>query len=382
MTVNGKVDKSALSLKPMDELPLVLKTKTGVKASEVKPKKTLESICELILIHFGVAVSPEKSLSDYGFNSLHYTKLSQLLFNELGISILPHQFYHSNKLSSLINRDNAFAMNCSIDSEDKPSPIQRKIAVIGYDGLLPGGLDPQGFWNSLVSGEAFISKNTRPYLNSDLWAGFIPEIETFDRRFFKISPLEAKLVDPRQRLLLQCAWRTLEQAGKAMTSEAPLAIGCYIAATGQDYLYAQIKEAEEQHPYRLSGSAVTMLANRISYFFDWQGPSMTIDTACSSSLVAINRACDALRLNQCEMAFVGGVNLLLDDEITSSLDAGHFLSPNHHCATFSAQADGYVRGEGVVGLLLKPYDKACEEGDYIMRLLNRMLIIMVDMLNH
>ena len=239
------------------------------------------------------------------------------------------------------------------------------IAIIGYDALLPGGKNPTEFWESLMNQECLISENKRSWLSSTEHAGYLNKVEYFDRKFFNLSPIEVMHLDFRQRLLLQCAFRTLEHAGVPASALSQNSVACFIAATGMDSMLAASKQHIPAHPYTLSGNSMSMLANRLSFYFNWKGPSATVDTACSGSLAALARAMDSLALGRADVCFVGSANLILDNEFTDALHAGRFLSPQYQCASFLEQADGYVRGEGVLGFLLKPLDHAKRDGDVI-----------------
>ncbi|PIS99323.1 hypothetical protein TSA1_00015, partial [Bradyrhizobium nitroreducens] len=196
-------------------------------------------------------------------------------------------------------------------------------------------------------------------------AGVIEGVDQFDPLFFGISPREAESMDPQQRLLMTHVWRVIEEAGYAPQSLAgsKTAILVGTGTSGYGGLLSQSGCAVEG--YSAAGMVASMGPNRMSYLLDLHGPSEPIETACSSSLVAIHRAVLLLQSGQCELAVVGGVNTLLSPDAHTSFSKAGMLSKDGRCKTFSAQANGYVRGEGVGLLLLKPLGAAQRDGDHI-----------------
>jgi 3-oxoacyl-(acyl-carrier-protein) synthase len=365
---NGKIDRKKLISFEGEEMSR--KARHHIDHMDNKEPTSFEQkIIRLITQHFHVTISDlDSSLLDYGFNSLSFNQLSFLCAQHLNFIVGSHQFYHLNTIKKLadyyvFNRATATTVDSSMGS--KNTQVNMPIAIIGYDALLPGGKNPTEFWQSLINQECLISDNERPWLNSTERAGYIKNVEYFDRKFFNLSPIEVMHLDFRQRLLLQCAFRTLEHAGTPITALDQKSVACFIAATGMDSMLAASKQQIPAHPYTLSGNSLSMLANRLSFYFNWKGPSATVDTACSGSLAALARAMDSLALGRADLCFVGSANLLLDNDFTDALQAGRFLSPHYQCASFLEHADGYVRGEGLFGFLLKPLDKARQDGDVI-----------------
>ncbi|MGD2114176.1 MAG: beta-ketoacyl synthase N-terminal-like domain-containing protein, partial [Acidobacteriota bacterium] len=239
------------------------------------------------------------------------------------------------------------------------------VAVVGVACRFPGGVTtPEGFWRLLERGEDGI----RP-LPADRWrwpaavdvagthrgidrGGFLERIDELDARFFRVAPKEAELMDPQQRMLLELSWEALEDAGHRPSELAGGPVGVFVGVCHGDYRDVLRAASETADAYVGSGSAYSILANRLSYFYDFKGPSLAVDTACSSSLVALHEAVSAIRRGDCEQALVGAANLLCSP--TNSLtyhDAG-MLSPTGRCRAFDERADGYVRGEGGAALLL------------------------------
>lgn len=263
-----------------------------------------------------------------------------------------------------------------------------KIAIIGLSGHYPMSEDVNAFWKQLLRGADCIEEipierwDYKKYYNEELgrnggmycyWGGFLPDIDKFDASFFQISPLEAKYMDPQERLFLQTVWECMEDAGvipekQAVHSKVPndtrLSIGVFVGATYNNYQLYAAEELQEGKFVPLN-SQMFSLANRVSYIYDFKGPSMIVDTACSSSLSAIHMACESIKTGECEMAIAGGVNLSLHPSKYMTICAGQFGSSDGRCRAFGEGGDGYVPAEGVGAVLLKPLKKALTDGDQI-----------------
>ena len=198
--------------------------------------------------------------------------------------------------------------------------------------------------------------------------GFIDDVDKFDSLFFNISPREAEALDPQERLFLEVAWEAIEDAGyypEILAQEGkPRDIGVYVGAVWAMY---QMLGVEEKFAGKMSipNSFLWSIANRVSYWMNLSGPSLTLDTACSSSLTAIYLACEAIQKGECSGAIAGGVNLDLHQHKLDINMAGGALSEDGVCRSFGQGANGYVAGEGIGALFLKPLDKALEDRDHI-----------------
>ncbi|KAG7285000.1 hypothetical protein NEMBOFW57_009618 [Staphylotrichum longicolle] len=187
----------------------------------------------------------------------------------------------------------------------------------------------------------------------------------FDASFFNISPKEAEAIDPQHRMMLEVVYEALESAGYTLHQYSGEKVAVFAGLMTGDYDTLSQRDELDTSQYYATGNARSILSNRISYFFNFHGPSMTIDTACSSSLVALHQAVLSLRSGECKMACVAGANLILTPEqfiVESSL---HMLSPTGHCRMWDAAADGYARGEGIAALFIKPLSQALADGDHI-----------------
>lgn len=257
------------------------------------------------------------------------------------------------------------------------------VAIIGIGCRFPGGANsPEAFWRLLRDGvdaitevppdrwniDAFYDPDpTKPGKTYSRWGGFIDQIDQFDAQFFGISPREATRVDPQQRLLLEVAWEALEDGGQVPEYLVGSNTGVFIGISTHDYGLIQggISERRFLNAYTTLGGTLSIAANRISYVFDFKGPSIPVDTACSSSLVAIHLACQSIWRGESALALAGGVNVLLRPEEFISFSKASMLSPDGRCKSFDAKADGFVRGEGAGIVVLKPLSKAVADADPI-----------------
>ncbi|KAE8852588.1 hypothetical protein PTNB73_10553 [Pyrenophora teres f. teres] len=187
----------------------------------------------------------------------------------------------------------------------------------------------------------------------------------FDANFFGINNAEANVLDPQMRLLLEVTYEALEGAGVTIESLQGTNTGCYVGLMSGEYESAMLKDPETIGTYHATGTARSFLSNRISYFFDWHGPSMTIDTACSSSLVAVHQAVLLLRSGQSRVAIAAGSNMIMDPTNYISESKLQMLSPTGQSRMWDADGNGYARGEGICTLVLKRLEDALADGDYI-----------------
>ncbi|MFB6877490.1 SDR family NAD(P)-dependent oxidoreductase [Streptomyces sp. NPDC056323] len=255
---------------------------------------------------------------------------------------------------------------------DSPLPV----AVIGAAGRFPGSPDLDAYWANLAAGTdnvtAFpLDRYDAAYARIAQTAEFphhaavLDDVDAFDAAFFRILPREAELMDPQHRLALQTVWNALEHSGYA-PSVLPANTGLFFGVSGTDYATLLAAHGAPPDAFTATGNAHSMLANRISYVLDIHGPSQPVDTACSSSLVAVHRAVEAIRSGACDAAIAGGVNLLLSVDTFVSAGRAGMLSPDGRCKTFASEANGYVRGEGVGAVVLKPLADAERDGDAIL----------------
>ncbi|MGH2509189.1 MAG: type I polyketide synthase [Ktedonobacteraceae bacterium] len=256
---------------------------------------------------------------------------------------------------------------------------QEPLAVIGIGCRFPGGANPPvAFWQMLLYGIDAVTEvpserwDLKRYYHPDpaqpgkMYArhgAFLDQVDQFDAAFFGISAVEASRMDPQQRLLLEVSWEALEDAGLPLQQLTGSATGTFMGVCASEYADLQRLASVAVNPYTNAGGALSIATNRLAYFFDWHGPSMSIDTACSSSLVAVHLACQSLWNRECSLALAGGVSVLLNPQTSIGFSKAQMLSPSGRCHSFDARADGYVRGEGAGAILLKPLSAALEDGD-------------------
>ncbi|MFI7011808.1 beta-ketoacyl synthase N-terminal-like domain-containing protein [Streptomyces sp. NPDC050145] len=262
----------------------------------------------------------------------------------------------------------------------------RAVAIIGVAGRFPEADGLDAFWDNLVAGRDSITEVPRERWDAEAlydpdktrvdrtytkWGGFVKGVENFDAPLFSISPREAGTVDPQSRLFLESCWAALDDAGYTpdtlVTGGDPVHrkdVGVFVGAMYGEY---QLHEAEERlrGNHVLANSAYWSIANRVSYFFDFQGPSTAVDTACSSALTAIHLAVESLRAGSSKVAIAGGVNVLIHPNKYFMLGQGRFAASDGRCRSFGAGGDGYVPGEGVGAFVLKPLADALRDGDHV-----------------
>lgn len=254
------------------------------------------------------------------------------------------------------------------------------IAIVGLAARLPGGPDVAAFWDALLDEAGaiatvpparwdwrkhFAPPGDAPDTSYSTVGGFIDHVDCFDWRHFGISPREAESMEPMQRLFLQAVWTALEDAGIAPRSLSGRKVGVFAGVGSAEYVGMMRAARCANDAYRATGMALTLIANRVSYLLNLRGPSQVIDTACSSSLVALHRAAEQLRLGTCELAVAGGISLMLTPELHIAFSQAGMLSVSGHCRPFDANADGYVRGEGVGVVVLKRLEDAMHDGDFV-----------------
>ncbi|UVM52819.1 condensation domain-containing protein [Pseudomonas sp. B21-015] len=321
----------------------------------------------------GSRVSPRHSLMELGLDSADLLALSEQLGMTFGLSLEPSFFFRYNSVEKIVAALQERLGTQVPPSKETQAALAQKppstlavadddFAVIGISGCFPGG-ELEGFWAAVRSGVSQIRDVPPERATAGPAGGYIDGIECFDHWFFGVSAAEAALMDPQQRLLLQHAWWALDDAAIAAAAFARRETGVFVAAAPSEY--REVVEVPRDSPYLLTSSSPCMYANRISWFLDLRGPSEYCNTACSSVLVALHRAMQSIRAGECRQALVGAVNLLLSPDETAGYRQMGFLSEQPHTRSFQAEADGYVRAEGVGVLLLKPLADALRDGDRI-----------------
>ena len=263
----------------------------------------------------------------------------------------------------------------------RSDPNIADIAIVGIATRFPGDMNtPDETWQALLDGRDAITDlpegRWEEFLGEPRIAervgkartrgGYLSDIKGFDAEFFALSKMEADNIDPQQRMALELTWEALEHARIPASSLRGESVAVYIGSSLNDYSFLAMSDPSIAHPYAITGTASSIIANRVSYFYDFRGPSVAIDTACSSSLVAAHQGVQALRSGEADVALVGGVNALITPLVTVGFDeVGGVLAPDGRIKSFSKDADGYARSEGGGMLVLKRVADARRDGDEI-----------------
>ena len=258
------------------------------------------------------------------------------------------------------------------------------LAIVGIGCRFPGNIvDTESFWKFLSEGKDGITPIPPERWNLDefsdvndveqnqkymRWGGFLNGVDQFDPQFFGISPSEAQTMDPQQRIFLETVWEALENAGIPPKSVAGSDTGVFVGVFSHDYENYLLRN-KSLGMHTSTGSNESVIAGRVSYTLGLQGPAISLNTACSSSLVALHLAAQSIRNNECKVAIVGGVNLILSPELSIIFANANMMSPEGRCKTFDAAADGYVRSEGCGVVIVKKLAAAIEDGDQILALI-------------
>ncbi len=350
---------------------------------------------------------PHAELGKYGFDSLMFTEFTNRLNKKYGLRLLPTLLFEYPTISKFAKylsdrHSEVLAKQFASKKEPKILPVMEKVAttetakkirsrfaiessapksetepvaIVGISGKFPMAENIEAFWNNLEKEKCCITEipedrwNWRDFYGDPQkeqnktnikWGGFIDGVGDFDPLFFGISPKEAELMDPQHRLLMAYAWKAIEDAGYKASSLAGTQTGIFVGTwCGAGYSELISKAGISYVPTSSAG------ANRMSYFLDIHGSSEPIETACSSSLVAIHRAVTAMKNGSCDMAVTGGVNTIITPDIHIVDSRAGMLSEDGKCKTFSDNADGFVRSEGVGMLFLKKLGDAQKSGDHI-----------------
>ena len=264
--------------------------------------------------------------------------------------------------------------------EESEGRMTAPIAVVGLGCRFPKAAGPMAYWRLLAEGVNAVGEIPRERWDVDAYfdpdpdapgrmytrhGGFIENADRFDPLVFGISPREAAAMDPQHRVVLEVAWEALEDASIAPDSLMGSATGVFVGLSNSDYIRLLFADAGAVDEYASLGVNYSVAAGRLSYLLGLRGPSLVVDTACSSSLVATHLACQSLRARECNLAVVGGVNLVLLPEVNINFCKARMLAVDGRCKTFDAAADGYVRGEGCGIVVLKRLADALADGDRV-----------------
>ncbi|MEE7626363.1 SDR family NAD(P)-dependent oxidoreductase [Methylobacter sp. Wu8] len=337
------------------------------------------------------AFSFDRPLMEMGLDSADLLELNEKIAFRYQLPLTPAFFFQYNTADKIAgylcehvvpeqkqdHKREAQQAKCVVTKPQGQASTQ-DVAIVGMACRLPGGIDtPEEFWRCLQTGASVVGE-----LPAGRWqwpdeidpahkhqgidrGGFLDNVAAFDAPFFRISPAEAESMDPQQRILLELGWQAIEQAGYAPDLLAGSNTGVFIGASGSDYARLLDQSRSPVDAHYGTGNSMAVLANRISYFYDFHGPSLLLDTACSSSLVAVHKAVQSIQTGESSQALVGGINLICHPANSIAYYKAGMLSKDGRCKTFDQQANGYVRSEGAVMLLLKPLASAVSDHDRI-----------------
>lgn len=328
-------------------------------------------------------VSLDVPISDLGLKSIDVLAIPGDLGDRFGFCIPDLAVWDNpsanDLIDSLLNQRSADSLRESHGHADRNTQgrgsINEPVAVIGVGCRFPGDIDgPERLWDFLTEKKCAITAYPdRGFTNAGTFAesgGFLKDVAGFDNRFFDIPPDEALRMDPQQRLLLEVSWEALEHAGIIPESLRLSRTGVFVGVSSTDYVRLVSASAQQKSTiWDNTGGSSSIIANRISYFLDIQGPSIVIDTACSSSLVAVHLACRSLSTWDCDIALVGGTNVLISPEPWGGFREAGILSQTGCCHAFDKSADGMVRGEGCGVIVLQRLSDARLEGRRILAIL-------------
>lgn len=328
-------------------------------------------------------VSLDVPIRDLGLKSIDVLAIPGDLGDRFGFCIPDLAVWDNpsanDLIDSLLNQRSADSLRESHGHADRNTQgrgsINEPVAVIGVGCRFPGDIDgPERLWDFLTEKKCAITAYPdRGFTNAGTFAesgGFLKDVAGFGNRFFDIPPDEALRMDPQQRLLLEVSWEALEHAGIIPESLRLSRTGVFVGVSSTDYVRLVSASAQQKSTiWDNTGGSSSIIANRISYFLDIQGPSIVIDTACSSSLVAVHLACRSLSTWDCDIALVGGTNVLISPEPWGGFREAGILSQTGCCHAFDKSADGMVRGEGCGVIVLQRLSDARLEGRRILAIL-------------
>ena len=338
------------------------------------------------------AIAVDRPMEELGLASRDAIALSGDIEDLTGVALTATVAYQHPTIASLAQRIVEGEPEAPAESADDtfytssvPAGDSHDIAIVGFSTRFPkAGHTPESTWQFLIGGgdgisdlpegrwEEFTSdpEIAAAVAKANTRGGYLDDVKGFDAEFFSMSPREVEWVDPQQRLALELAWEALEHARIPASELKGSAVGVFIGTSTSDYQMVAAVEPTRTHPYALTGAATSIIANRVSYFYDFRGPSVAIDTACSSTLVAVHQAVRALRSGDASLALAGGVNMLLAPAVTLGFDTVGAVAPDGHIKAFSSDADGMVRSEGGGLFVLKRLEDAERDGDRVLAVIS------------
>ncbi|GAA1575581.1 type I polyketide synthase [Actinomadura kijaniata] len=370
-------------------------------SAQVRPRITEDSLRRHLIEQIArrsripaADVDADRPLEEFGLASRDAVAIAGELEQTLGRSLpatLVWEHPTINRLSAALASGADLTPAPGSARAPAPAPVPARpdepIAVVGIGCRFPGGerdlTTPADYWRFLTGrGDAIRevppdrwapfddgSPETRDRLDATTrLGGFLDDVAAFDARFFGITPREAAVMDPQQRLVLEVAWEAFEHAGIGPASLRGSRTGVFVGVSAPEYAAFTASDPAALEPFTATGAALSVIAGRLSYLLDLRGPSMIVDTACSSSLVSTHLAVRALRDGEADVALAAGVNLLLSPTVTMTFDMAGGTAADGRCKAFDASADGMVRAEGCGAVVLKRLSDARRDGDRVLAL--------------
>ncbi|MDQ1021986.1 type I polyketide synthase [Streptomyces afghaniensis] len=344
-------------------------------------------IAERVALWYGASpgsVPMDRPLADLGMSSRDAVALAGELSRATGRELPTTLLWETPTGQDLVARLCGTQASGSPEAaETAPAPRSglpgvsaEPVAVVGVGCRLPGGAHgPDGYWRLLSEGVDAIRRVPEdrwrdftdfPPADAHPYGGYLDDIAGFDADFFRVTPREAAVMDPQQRILLEVVHEALDHAAVPAGSLAGTATGVFVGVSAPEYGQLTGADPAAVDPWAPAGGALSVTAGRLAYVLDTRGPSLAVDTACSSSLVAVHHACVSLRTGESDLAIAAGVNLLLSPAVTVAFRRAGALAPDGRCKPFSAAADGIGRGEGCAAVILKRLSDAERDGDRVL----------------
>ncbi|WP_072844482.1 polyketide synthase Pks13 [Rhodococcus tukisamuensis] len=332
-------------------------------------------------------ISDDRPMEEFGLSSRDAVALSGEIEELVGITLAATVVYQHPTIASLATLIVEGEPEVADVAEDasyyaiKDTSQSHDIAIVGMSTRFPGtGQTPDEMWQLLIEGRDAVTELPEGRWNefaadpmvadaiakANTKGGYLDDVKGFDAEFFALSPLEVKNVDPQQRLAMELTWEALEHARIPASGLKGEQVGVFIGSSANDYQLLAVSDPVHAHPYALTGTSTAIVANRVSYFFDFRGPSVALDTACSSSLVAVHQAVQSLRSGESDLALAGGVNMLVAPAASLGFNEIGMFAADGKIKAFSSDANGIVRAEGGGLVVLKRLEDAERDGDTVL----------------
>jgi len=335
----------------------------------MKIRKTIITIFSEVLLCPKEELEIDAEMASLGVDSILANQIVGIINKKLGTTLNPINIFESITLTKFIqfierklpsNNKEIFKLEKDSGKTEENSLKDTDVVIVGMSARLPKSPTIDAYWNNLLTNENCITEGERwKDEASDIKGGFLENIADFDASFFRISPNEAKSMDPQQRILIETVQHTIDNANISVSELQNQNCGVFVTGLPGDYKFEMAKHPEQSfHTFSFLGNAYSSLAGRISYFFDFKGPSISIDTACSSSLTAVHQAYLNIQSNSCSAAIVGGVSVFSTPEIFNFSQQSNMASSIGKCQVFDDNADGFIPSEGAAAIILMKASEA------------------------